>query len=163
MNKNLSFLIIAAVALVIYVVPIATTHGDNEQRVIASSKGAKILPHMRITAYSSSPDETDDTPFTTAMGTQVRDGVVATNLLPFGTKIKIPELFGNKVFTVEDRMNRRMKDAIDIWMTSKQKALVFGVDNADIVILNKNTKTGEVLAENNSSVKFSNDLAESSL
>lgn len=60
----------------------------------------KILP-MRITAYSSSVDETDGTPFITANGARVRDGIVATNLLPFGTKIKIPSLFGGKVFVLK--------------------------------------------------------------
>ena len=39
-----------------------------------------------VTAYSSTPEETDDTPFVTASGTSVRDGVIATNFLEFGTK-----------------------------------------------------------------------------
>ncbi len=66
---------------------------------------------MRITAYSSTVDQTDSTPFITANGVHVHDGVVATNALPFGTQIKIPALFGDKVFTVEDRMARRIKMA----------------------------------------------------
>src|SRR3989338_6396754 len=36
-----------------------------------------------VTAYSSSPDETDDTPFITASGGDVRDGVMAAYFLPF--------------------------------------------------------------------------------
>lgn len=89
-----------------------------------------------ITAYSSTPEETDDTPFITAMGTKVRDGIIATNILPFGTKVKIPELFGNKVFVVEDRMHSRKKNNVDIWMESKQDALEFGIAYSDIIILN---------------------------
>jgi 3D (Asp-Asp-Asp) domain-containing protein len=96
---------------------------------------------MRVTAYSSSPDETDDTPFITASGIKVRDGIVATNVLPFGTKIKLPSLFGDKIFTVEDRMSRRLKNTIDIWMSTKQKALRFGVAQAKVVIV-----TNEVLS-----------------
>ena len=81
-----------------------------------------------ITAYSSTPEETDDTPFITASGTTTRDGVVASNLLPFGTKIRIPEVFGNKVFTVEDRMNERVDDfQIDVWFPSSYQAHLFGV------------------------------------
>ena len=95
---------------------------------------------MRITAYSSSPDETDNTPFTTANGTQVHDGVVASNVLPFGTKITIPKLFGDKIFTVEDRMAKRMKNVVDIWMSSKGQALLFGVRNANIVIIKDTNK-----------------------
>lgn len=88
-----------------------------------------------ITAYSSSPDETDDTPFITALGTWVRDGIVAANFLPFGTKIKIPDVFGDKIFIVEDRMHERKNNFIDIWMPSKEKALSFGIIKTRIKIL----------------------------
>lgn len=88
-----------------------------------------------LTAYSSTPEETDDTPFITASGTTVRDGIVATNLLPFGTKVQIPEYFGDKVFVVEDRMHARKTNNLDIWMGSKQEALKFGVSYATILVL----------------------------
>src|SRR3989338_8592683 len=39
---------------------------------------------MTLTAYSSSADETDSTPFITASGSKTRHGVVASNDLPFG-------------------------------------------------------------------------------
>ena len=82
---------------------------------------------MMITAYSSTPDQTDDTPFITANGAHVADGIVANNLLPFGTKIRIPQLYGDKVFTVEDRMNsRKGKYQADIWMPSTSEAKLFG-------------------------------------
>lgn len=112
---------------------------------IAPSAVVAITPptvslHLRITAYTSDPDETDDTPFITADGAYCEDGVVATNLLPFGTKIQIPSLFGNKIFTVEDRMNPRYPTSVDIWMPSKTKALFFGVHMADIIILPQSIK-----------------------
>ncbi len=88
-----------------------------------------------LTAYSSSVDETDDTPFITASGKHVRDGIVATNFLPFGTKIKIPAIFGDKIFIVEDRMNKRKHGIVDIWMPSKQEALRFGSLKAEIIVL----------------------------
>jgi len=88
---------------------------------------------MTITAYSSSVLETDDTPFITASGTTTKNGVIASNLLPFGTKIRIPRLFGNKVFTVEDRMNKRMGDfQVDIWFPSHWQAKQFGIKYAYI-------------------------------
>jgi 3D (Asp-Asp-Asp) domain-containing protein len=92
---------------------------------------------LKITAYSSSPDETKDygSPFITADGTYVHDGVVATNLLPFGTKVMIPSLFGNKIFTVNDRMSKKLMNNLDIWMDSKASALVFGVHVAQVVVL----------------------------
>ena len=89
-----------------------------------------------ITAYSSTPLQTDSTPYITAAGTWVRDGIIANNYFPMGTKIKIPELYGEKVFVVEDRMNRKKGDyQIDIWLPSYQAAKNFGAKNTYIEIL----------------------------
>jgi len=89
-----------------------------------------------ITAYSSTPWETDDSPFVTAAGTLVRDGIVANNYFSFGTQVKIPEIFGEKVFVVEDRMNWRKSDYhIDVWFPSYLEAKEFGVKRTYIEIL----------------------------
>lgn len=88
-----------------------------------------------VTAYSSSVDETDSTPFTTASGKQVRDGIVAANFLPMGTKIRIPEIFGNKIFVVEDRMARRHTDKLDVWFPTKQEAKTFGRQKLQIEVI----------------------------
>ncbi|MBI1998731.1 MAG: 3D domain-containing protein [Parcubacteria group bacterium] len=88
-----------------------------------------------LTAYSSTPEETDDTPFVTATGNHVRDGIVATNFLPFGTRVRIPEVFGDKIFVVDDRMHPRKTDFMDVWMPSKQDALNLGIRRTNIVVL----------------------------
>ncbi len=88
-----------------------------------------------ITAYSSSPDETDSTPFITASGNYVRPGVVAANFLPFGTRIRIPSVFGDKIFVVEDRLRADYNDRIDIWFSTKEGALKFGQRTSEIEIL----------------------------
>ena len=90
---------------------------------------------VSASAYSSSVDETDDTPFITAKGTYVRDGIVATNFLPFGTAIKIPDIYGDKIFVVEDRMNRRYVTNVDIWFPSKELAKQFGRKTVTIEIV----------------------------
>ncbi len=90
-----------------------------------------------VTAYSSVPEETDDTPLITASGYKVRDGVIAANFLPFGTLVMIPDVFGDKVFTVLDRMHKRKVGFIDIWMPTKEDAINFGIRKADIVIVPK--------------------------
>ncbi|MEK7554504.1 MAG: hypothetical protein AAB518_00765 [Patescibacteria group bacterium] len=87
-----------------------------------------------LTGYSSTVDQTDDTPFLTASNTSVRDGVVAANFLPIGTKIQIPKLFGNKVFVVEDRMHQRFNDRIDIWFADRELAKQFGLRKATVVV-----------------------------
>lgn len=89
-----------------------------------------------VTAYSSTAWQTDDTPFITANGSTVRDGIVANNMLPFGTAITLPELYGNKVFTVEDRMHsRKSKYQIDIWFPTLEEAQEFGVKETYIEVV----------------------------
>ena len=90
---------------------------------------------VTLTAYSSTPDQTDDTPFITASGALVEDGVVAANFLPFGTRIKIPALFGDKIFIVKDRMHQRFSNRLDIWFPDRKTALKFGIQETEIVIL----------------------------
>ena len=104
-----------------------------------AKKAAKIIKVV-ITAYSSSWDETTGIPgmpgTITASGKTVADGVIANNMLPFGTKVRIPKLYGNKIFVVEDRMNKNKgKHQIDIWMPSKPLAVNFGVKTLDMEIL----------------------------
>ncbi len=113
-------------------------YNSPESKTSGNSKnlGAKIRELVvSITAYSSTPDQTDDTPFITARGTYVRDGIIAANFLPFGTKIKIPELFGDKIFIVEDRMNSRYWHKVDIWFPDRESALEFGVKTVKIQII----------------------------
>ncbi|MBI2013314.1 MAG: 3D domain-containing protein [Candidatus Colwellbacteria bacterium] len=100
-----------------------------------ASPGLSGAKYAVITAYSSTPGQTDDTPFITASGERVRDGIVAANWLPFGAEIRIPELFGNKVFIVKDRMHRRFSDRVDIWFANTKEAKKFGKQTALIEVL----------------------------
>ena len=86
------------------------------------------------TAYSSDVAQTDSTPFITASGTTVRHGIVAANFLPIGTLIKIPDIYGDEVFVVEDRMNARYSKRMDIWMETREEAMQFGVRRINIEI-----------------------------
>ena len=91
---------------------------------------------MVITAYSSTPEQTDNTPLITASGKNVANGIVANNMLPFGSKVRIPELYGNKVFVVEDRMHQRKgKYHLDIWLPEYSQAKNFGAKIAFIEVL----------------------------
>ena len=98
-------------------------------------KVARKMPVI-VTAYSSTIWETDDTPFITAANTTVRDGVVANNYLPFGTRVRIPEIYGEKIFVVEDRMSwKKGNYHIDIWFPSYQEAKEFGAKKTYIEVL----------------------------
>ncbi|MCK9361390.1 3D domain-containing protein [Patescibacteria group bacterium] len=83
--------------------------------------------YMDSTSYTSRPEECDADPFVTADGSDVRDGIVATNVLPFGTKIRIPTVFGDRIFEVHDRMNSRYSYRVDVWTNDITKARAYGL------------------------------------
>ncbi len=89
-----------------------------------------------ITAYTSTVDQCDEDPFIAAGGKRVYDGMIAANWLPLGTKVKIPSLYGDKIFTVDDRMNARYGyGRMDIWLdTSKAEAKKFGVKRVEVEV-----------------------------
>lgn len=110
------------------------------QEIAAKRAKASVFEVLEVkivttTAYSSTVDQCDSSPFIAASGRRVHDGMVAANFLAFDTKIRIPEIFGDKIFIVEDRMNKRFQNRIDIWMESREEALRYGVRNVNIEIL----------------------------
>ncbi|OIO45428.1 hypothetical protein COX24_02990 [bacterium (Candidatus Gribaldobacteria) CG23_combo_of_CG06-09_8_20_14_all_37_87_8] len=89
-----------------------------------------------VTAYSSTEAQTDSTPFITASNSIVRDGIIANNLLPFGTKVRMPELFGSKIFEVDDRMHSRKGNFhVDVWFPTFEEAKEFGTKVAVLEVL----------------------------
>ena len=113
----------------------------QENTLVSISNPAKPVKIVKkitviVTAYSSTPSQTDDSPYITASGSWVRDGIVANNYLPFGTKIRMPEIYGDKVFVVEDRMSwKKGNYHFDIWFPEYQQALSFGVKTTYIEVL----------------------------
>jgi len=95
--------------------------------------------YRTITAYNSDPRQTDDTPCITANNFNVCEhgieDTVAANFLKFNTKIRIPDLFGDRIFIVRDRMNKRYPDRLDIWMLDQDEAWKFGRRTARIEVL----------------------------
>lgn len=98
----------------------------------ANNKKPVEIIEIYATAYNSLSWQTDSEPCITASGMNIceRDieDVVVTNYsyLPFGSKIKMPELFGDREFLVEDRMNERYTQTLDIWMKDYFDAKEFG-------------------------------------
>lgn len=89
------------------------------------------------TAYNSLAGQTDATPCIPAMPKfdlckfYEENGFgnsIAANFLPLGTQVKFPDLYGDKIFVVRDRMNARYGyGRVDIWMHEKADAKAFGV------------------------------------
>jgi len=108
---------------------------DETSLLNDSAIGDNKNVEVTVTAYSSRVDETDEDPYTTAAGTKVRTGVVAANWLPLGTKVRIPRIFGDQVFTVEDRMARKHQNKLDVWFPRTEDAVRFGVRITRVEIL----------------------------
>jgi len=88
---------------------------------------------VTATAYTSSKDETDSTPFLAAWGDTLNPGtkVIAVSRdlikkgLSHGVKVSIDGLDGE--YTVLDKMNKRWRNKIDIYMgMDKQAAKEWG-------------------------------------
>lgn len=114
---------------------------DKVREETTGYKVVRVMHNVPSTAYTSRPEETDDTPFIAADGTHVFDGMVAANFLKFKTKIRIPELYGDKIFTVHDRMNKRYNVKVDIWMDNLQAAYKHGLRHITIEIVEPVEKT----------------------
>jgi len=122
----------------VFIEPKMPTDVCSKAEAVGASKEAARRMRVVLTAYSSTVEQTDSTPFITANGTYVRDGIVANNGLPFGTEIRIPELFGEKVFSVQDRMHwRKGGYHFDIWFPTYEQARNFGVKYAYVEVLEK--------------------------
>ncbi len=106
-----------------------TESSDLETRIPLTTG---LMLRVTASAYTSDPGLTDASPSTTASGTHARYGIIATNILPLFTTVRI----GSEVFTVEDRMNSRYDHSmsIDIWMPTVQEATSFGIRTMDIEI-----------------------------
>lgn len=152
--RIINFVIV--LALLSQFMPLTLAHmnginiGQNEAMAEQAENPDKVVKAV-ITAYTSTPGQCDDDPFIAAWGDRVYDGMIASNWLPRGSKIKIPSLFGDKIFTVADRMNPRYGyGRLDIWLnTTRAEALKFGVKRAEVEIYYPDNE----LARNNPAIK----------
>ena len=116
-------------------------HGKNDgfgNSFPISERRARYEMKIPVSAYNSVPGQTDSTPCIAARGYDLcaanEENVVAANFVPIGTKIKMPDLFGDKEFTVVDRMNARYNYRADIWMREVASAKKFGVKYTTIEV-----------------------------
>lgn len=139
-NKLATSLLLVSVLLTSVVPQVSkaqeTDYSDAKFLPLAGPRAPRKVIKAVITAYSSTPDQTDGTPFIAANNERVYDGLIAVNWLPFGTRVKFPELFGDKIFTVNDRMNSRyLRPRVDIWMDApRAELLAFGVKRVTMEI-----------------------------
>ena len=106
--------------------------------VVACENKSRML-EVTATAYTSSVDETDSTPTISAWGDRLKPGMrviaVSRDLLAMGlTHGALVSVEGfEKEFIVLDKMNKRWKKKIDIYMgNDKRKALNWGKRKVNI-------------------------------
>lgn len=118
--------------------PAAQSASDSTALPTDENKVVKIYT-LTITAYSSTVDQCDGTPCITANGFDLcahnQEDVIAANFLPFGTRVRIPEYFGDRIFTVQDSMNARYYHRADVWLKSRQAAQEFGLVYTTLEVL----------------------------
>lgn len=106
------------------------------QPVTPFSQPVQFAANYTLTSYTSLAGLTDSSPFVTASGSRVHMGTVAANCLAFGTRIQIPELYGDAIFVVEDRLHpRKGCGMIDVWLPTYAEAKQFGVKHAEVKVL----------------------------
>ena len=136
----MSLIIIAIAAWILVMVPRMPLprlvwEGQGEAPFCRQSLEPKKKIRVLATAYSSTLDQTDNTPCLTATGYDVCENyarygaanTIASNFLPLHAIVKIPEFFGDQIFVVRDRMNDRYYNRLDLWMPTRTQAVRFGV------------------------------------
>ena len=100
---------------------------------------------VQVSGYNSEVAQTDSSPWIGSAGTYMRDGVVAANIIdaygrniPHFTKIKFKDcgsIPNDKIFSVEDRLNKRYTRNVDVWFAHKADALKLGRRSCQIEVL----------------------------
>lgn len=113
------------------------TGADNPQFEATEQRiEEKHIERYTVTAYCPCVKCCGKSNGITASGIKAVEGVTVaadTNILPFGTQLQID---GN-IYTVQDRGGAIKGNRIDIYFDTHEKALQFGRQTKDIIILNK--------------------------
>lgn len=136
-------LVNVASADVVYIKPLAVERNAPDYTIPPAIDLAVISitppPHetmlAEVSAYTSSVDETDDTPNINAAGTKPGPGSIACpSRYEFGTEIVIRD----ESYFCDDRMNPRYSggDYFDIWMETKPEAFQWGRRQVEVKVIN---------------------------
>ena len=111
------------------------TNNENVTKEIYKIEGEQdYFRNMTVTAYTASKDETDDTPYETALMEKPVSGwtcAVSHDLMRFlGDKVYIE---GIGVRRVNDLMNERFEKRVDVFVGTKEQARGIGKSNRQVV------------------------------
>ncbi len=122
------------IALILRIATLSSTQTYDAPEPVEPPEIARVTEQFQgiVSAYSSEVEQTDSTPYTTASGQRVRQGIIANNCLDFGTHVEI----GGERYEVQDRMNSRYDCSYyDIWFPTRDDAIRYGRQIKNITIL----------------------------
>ena len=119
--------LIAAIILLLFSSPAAESERWRSYEKITNITCNNIT--VDVTWYTSSIEECDDTPYITASGKRVSHGTLAVSVdlfdhFTYGDVVYIEDL---GFYTVEDRMNKRWRNRVDIWCEDREVAFRNGI------------------------------------
>ena len=110
----------------------------EEARLLQKAKNMSPVRTVTVTAYNPSTDQCDDDPLIAASMRKVRSGTIAVSRdlfdqgWVFGRKVRIE---GYGIFEINDLMNKRFTQRIDIFMWDESQAREFGRKNIKAALL----------------------------
>lgn len=108
-------------------------HYNHSDLFIRGARPIALISRMPgiITKYNAVPEQTDDTPYITASGQRVREGIIANNCLELGSVVEID----GQDYEVRDRMNSRYGcERFDIFSWDLEEAKSFGAQTKEVII-----------------------------
>lgn len=110
----------------------------EEARLLQKAMNMSPVRTVTVTAYNPSTDQCDDDPLIAASMRKVRSGTIAVSRdlfdqgWVFGRKVRIE---GLGIFEINDLMNKRYTQRIDIFMWDESQAREFGKKNIKAALL----------------------------
>ncbi|WP_272700959.1 3D domain-containing protein [Desulfovibrio sp. Fe33] len=110
----------------------------EEARLLQKAKNRSPVRTVTVTAYNPSTDQCDEDPLIAASMRKVRSGTIAVSRdlfdqgWVFGRKVRIE---GYGIFEINDLMNKRYHQRIDIFMWDESRAREFGRKNIKAALL----------------------------
>jgi 3D (Asp-Asp-Asp) domain-containing protein len=93
---------------------------------------------VTVTAYNPTEDQCDEDPYVAASMRRVRSGTIAVSRdlfqqgWVFGRKVRIK---GMGIFEINDLMNKRFSNRIDVFMWDRDRAVAFGKRRIEAALL----------------------------
>ena len=116
----------------------ARKHMVQEARILQKAMAAPPVRDVTVTAYNPTTSQCDADPLIAASMRKVRSGTIAVSRdlfnqgWVFGRKVRIE---GLGIFEINDLMNKRFTQRVDIFMWDEGQARQFGKKNIKVALL----------------------------